>query len=283
MLQQLGLMDPLQLRFTELCIEKRRMLNELAELSKQAKEIHSEIHCILDCYMELVDVEEALRDDDWSDGEVDEVSAAESAFSEYGFLGDSDEEILVEQDNLKYLLLREQQIQIKSPKRKRSRSPRRQPQSTEPSVVKESSKPEYPIVVGRAINRITINQLGRLPQPPPLLAEDPLSGYQWHPRGFESKRKYIDFTQFPFISSSATLKRTTYICRCELDGSFSISLESNLVPVAHGTDPNVVWSDFTNRFPEPVRETLKTEFSSLTAFFGLDHEATKRHLRQYAV
>ena len=172
--------------------------------------------------------------------------------------------------------------QQKSPKRKRSRSPRRQPQTGGDSV--KPAGPDYPIVVGRAINRITINSLGRLPQPPPLLAEDPQSGYQWHPRGFESKRKYIDCSQFAMPSTTAisTPKRTNYICRCEVDGAFTISLESNNIPVAHGTDPVQVWSDFVARFPEPIGDTLRSEFPSLTAFFGLDHEATKRHLRLHA-
>jgi hypothetical protein len=288
MLGQLGMMDPLQLRFTELCIEKRRMLNQINDVRVEAKSLSSEIHRLLDCYMELIDIDAFLADDDWSDGEFSEGEAAEAALSEYGFLGDSDEETLIEQDNLPYILFKEQQLkQAKSPKRKRSRSPRRQPQPKQTDPGKDGTsnthgKPEYPIYVGRATNRISINCLGKLIEPPPLLAEEPLSGYTWHPRGFESKRKYIDCTQPPHSVMTAP-KRVNYICRCELDGSFSISVEPTLVPIAYGSDPDNVWADFVGRFPISMQDSVRSEFSSLGAFFGLEHEATRKHLRLHAV
>lgn len=100
------------------------MLNELSDLETQAREIRSEINCLLDCFIELVDLALFLEDDNWD--EADESDDVLNTFSQYGFLGDSEEEELVENDHLE-LIQKYSYLYKQSPKKKRSRSPLRKP------------------------------------------------------------------------------------------------------------------------------------------------------------
>lgn len=267
--------DMLQLRYTELCIEKRQMLNGIEAMRKQISSAQSEIHRLLDLFLEVGPVEHILATDEWDVGETDEVAAgADAVCGEYGFLGDSDEEALMVEDQIEYLnrvseLESEQQQLLQRQKRKRSRSPRRKPAAASPDAL-----PEYPIIVGRAVNRTIIHSLGTLTAQPPV-ADDP--SYQWHPRGYEARRKYIDCFGY---GSLVTPKRVIFICRIDPDGMFLVETAESGVIVS-GPEPQAIFESLASKYPDPLKTVFLSEFSSLEAFFGLEHDATRRYLRQF--
>jgi hypothetical protein len=160
----------------------------------------------------------------------------------------------------------------------------------------EAGAVEYPVVLGRGLNRISISSIGTVVDEPGHLesSEDGSSSYIY-PVGYECKRKYLDWGQdeaamASLDSTQPALKQAYYYCQVAPGPVFRI-----LVRDGHnGTGENVLFSDedaslavlwerFVGRFTEALADQLREDFGRPQAFFGFHHENLQKYLEEQLV
>ena len=273
------------------------------------------ISLLLDVLAESYDPEELLESPDWSDSEMADDVEDDGLFSSTKrakyFVPSSDEEEEGEESEDEAIgeLEAEYQALLQSAhmdptivaSSSSKRSPSKAVQTTQAQKSRrsykflptdESGAIEYPVVLGRGLNRISISSIGKVIDGPAWLeAVDADSSYIY-PLGYECKRKYMDFGQDAAALASLetaqpALKQAYYYCQINEGPVFRV-----LVRDGHnGTGENVVFSDedaslgalwerFVARFPEQLRGQVREDFGRAQAFFGFHHENLNKYLEE---
>lgn len=134
--------------------------------------------------------------------------------------------------------------------------------------VNEAGEPEFPLVLGRAQNRISISKIGPI-------AED---GQGVLPLDYECRRKYQDFR------TDTESKPVFYSCSVTGDSiqqaQFSINSTDAALDLLSGS-MEALWEDFKAKFAESQQAQLDEDFpAGPRQFFGLEHENLAKYFRE---
>lgn len=142
--------------------------------------------------------------------------------------------------------------------------------------VNEAGQVEFPVVLGRGPNRISISKIG-----PVVAVEGSETGL---PLDYECRRKYADFDQTEEIFNSEAKKFAYY--NCCIAGSeedkipiFKITMQNSDFSIENSSAESL-WHQFRSTFPPFLQSQLDEDFSSYRVFFGLEHDNLVKYFKE---
>jgi len=145
--------------------------------------------------------------------------------------------------------------------------------------VNEAGKVEFPVILGRGPNRISISKIGPLK----LVSHDDGSTTVPVPLDYECRRKYWDYEQTDEqLACSDNKKQTYYMCSISASNMNALPFYRIMKPDSDGIESDsiiAVWSDFRAKFPPSMLQQLDEDFLHPRAFFGLEHDNLLKYFK----
>lgn len=245
---------------------------------------HVSCSCLLDVLAELIPAEQIIDSPCWSDSEDDDglFDDGEEIFPDADFGTDS---VDSEAEDLERLqaeydeLVRDNQRAKRfapSPTRERIPQPKTR-RLYKHLPVKDSGEVEFPVVLGRGPNRISISSIG-----PVTTGVDETGETVAIPLAYECRRKFADSAQ----ADDADPKRQTYYsCSVSsLNGAPHYTIQVKDAPgdalvISSASLPGL-WAEFTAKFPASIQAQLADDFRGPRSFFGLEHDNLVKYFKE---
>lgn len=248
--------------------------------------------CLLDVLAEMIPAEDILDSPYWSDSEEDDAGlfALERPNQ---FFADRDDDIHSqvedsEAEELAKLEAEYEELVKLNERTKRFGSPAKGRHSSDfapvPKArrsfkhlpVNEAGQVEFPVVLGRGPNRISISKIG-----PVVAIKGNENGL---PLDFECRRKYADYDQTEDLFNSEAKKFAYYTCcvtglEADKVPTFKIAMSDREFTIEN-TDAEALWHQFRSSFPPFLQPHLDEDFASYRVFFGLEHENLAKYFKE---
>lgn len=152
----------------------------------------------------------------------------------------------------------------------------------------EAGEIEFPFVLGRASNRISVSRIGDIMTVNGQDGGD--GGGVVVPREYECRRRYLDFGMTADGEEKRYLHYTCSISSATPDGPLAYTISATPETITGTAVPLVctsgrmeeTWAEFRSRFPASLQAShLDEDFpGGGRAFFGLEHESLVKYMRE---